>query len=167
MSLVDYDASSDEEEAQQPGRNNTNRGDVVISHKNDLSSNLPHPTTQKSTSFQVQQSDSTVKSSKPSTLKLPDASFLLGSPSLPSDASGSYDHTSRVAAAMAQNASRKRDPKELVPSHPRGKTARGNFPRSKTGPETTTGLLFPPQLSGRSNVVTEDINKLFAKRNGS
>lgn len=121
----------------------------------------------KSTRLPVQQSDSSINHSEPSTFRLPDASLLLDSPSLPSNMIGSYDHTSRVAAAMAQNESRKRDSKESTASYPRGKIPRGNLPHSKQVPETARGLLRPPQLSGRSNVVTEDITKLFTRRNGS
>lgn len=105
----------------------------------------------KSTRLPVQQSEGSKKDSlEPCTVKLPDASFLLNSPSLQSNMSESYDHTSRVASAMAQNASRKRDAKEsTTTSHPRGKIPRGNLPRSKNGPQTSGGLLCPPQLSGR------------------
>ncbi|PWA39012.1 hypothetical protein CTI12_AA576050 [Artemisia annua] len=151
MSLVDYDASSsdEEEEQQQQQQHQTN------------------PPNEKSAKLPVPQSDHPIKQSEPSTFKLPDASFLLDSPTLPSNMSGSYDHTSRVAAAMAQNASRKRDSKESASSYPRGKIPKGNLPHSKIVPETARGLLRPPQLSGRSNVVTEDINKLFTRRNGS
>ncbi|XP_076941599.1 uncharacterized protein LOC143611230 [Bidens hawaiensis] len=99
--------------------------------------------------------------------KLPDASVLLNSPSLPSNASGVYDHTSKVAAAMAQNESRKRDLKESAGSYRHGKIPRGNLPHSKNVQKTASSLLCPPQLSGRSNVVTEDINKLFTRRNVS
>lgn len=103
----------------------------------------------KSTRLPVKQSESSVKRSEPSTLKLPDASLLLNSPSLPSNMSGSYDHTSQVAAAVAQNVSRKRDSIEPKGSYPRGKIPRGNLPHSKKVPDTARGLLRPPQLSGR------------------
>lgn len=95
--------------------------------------------------------------------KLPDASFLLSSPIL-SQTAGS-DHSSRVAAAMAENASRKREAYGSSSSYIRGKIPRSNLPHSKNIPDTGSGLLVPPQLGGRSNVVTEDINKLFVKKN--
>ncbi|KAK9058072.1 hypothetical protein SSX86_022912 [Deinandra increscens subsp. villosa] len=146
MSLVDY-ASSDEEDEPVGKEERRNKVNVVISHqkplpeKTHLTNDLPS--------------------------RLPDASFLLNSPSLPSNTSGIYDHTSAVAAAMAQNASRKRDFKESTTSYPHGKVPRGNLLHPKNAPKIASGLLPPPQLSGRSNVVTEDISKLFTRRNGS
>lgn len=165
MSLVDY-ASSDEEDEAVGRKEACNNDNLVISHANQLHEKTLPPN-EKSTKLVVQESKSSIKHSDPSTFRLPDASFLLDSPSLPSNMSGNYDHSSRVAVAMAQNASRKRDPKESTTSYPRGKIPRGNLPHSKNVPETASGLLRPPQLSGRSNVVTEDINKLFTRRNGS
>ncbi|KAI3827020.1 hypothetical protein L1987_01081 [Smallanthus sonchifolius] len=146
MSLVDYASSDEEDEAvgREEGRNKVN---LVIPHQK------PPPEKTHLTNY------------IPS--RLPDASILLNSPSLPSNTSGIYDHTSAVAAAMAQNASRKRDLKESGASYPHGKIPRGNLPHSKNVQKTTSGLLCPPQLSGRSNVVTEDISKLFSRRTGS
>lgn len=97
-------------------------------------------------------------------IRLPDASLLLDSPAMPSNVLDSYDHSSRVAAAMAENASRKRESKESTSTFPRSKVPRGSLPHSKGIPDTVGGLLRPPQLSGRSNVVTEDINKLFVRK---
>uniref|UniRef100_A0A803MJF8 Uncharacterized protein n=2 Tax=Chenopodium quinoa TaxID=63459 RepID=A0A803MJF8_CHEQI len=94
---------------------------------------------------------------------LPDASLLLSSP-ISSQQTGS-DHFSRVAAAMAENASRKREANGPSSSNIRGKIPRGNLPHTKDIPDTSSGVLMPPQLRGRSNVVTEDINKLFVRRN--
>lgn len=78
--------------------------------------------------------------------KLPDASLLLSSP-LSAQPFGS-DHSSRVAAAMAENASRKRDANGSS-SGVRGKIPRGDLPHSKNIPDTGSGLLTPPQLRGR------------------
>lgn len=79
--------------------------------------------------------------------KLPDASLLLNSPlSSPQIVT---DHSSRVAAAMAENASRKRDSVESSSLYVRGKIPRGNLPNSKNIPDTSKGLLMPPQLHGR------------------
>ncbi|OMO90140.1 hypothetical protein COLO4_19334 [Corchorus olitorius] len=106
---------------------------------------------------------------KPETLeKLPDASLLLNSPAV-SSVSG-HDHASLVAAAMAEGASRKRDAKGMSSSGgmavaSRSKLPRANIPHSKSVPDTGGGLLVPPQLKGRSNVVTEDVSKLFVSRN--
>ncbi|KAI3900827.1 hypothetical protein MKW92_038406 [Papaver armeniacum] len=62
------------------------------------------------------------------------------------------DHSSRVAAAMAESSSRKRESKGSASTNPRSKFPRGNLPNTKSFPDT-----------GRSNVVTEDIGKLFVK----
>lgn len=74
------------------------------------------------------------------------------------------DHSSRVAAAQAENASRKRDSNGKASSSNRSKVPRANPPRSRNIPETAAGMLVPPQLSGRKNVVTEDISKLFVRK---
>ncbi|KAJ6414411.1 hypothetical protein OIU84_003414 [Salix udensis] len=97
----------------------------------------------------------------PSISKLPDASKLLNSPEVGLSGSGS-DHASRVSAAMAENASRKRELN--VGSSRSGKVSRGNLVATRNVPDTGGGLLVPPQLKGRSNVVTEDIGKLFVRR---
>ncbi|CAI9102909.1 OLC1v1001283C1 [Oldenlandia corymbosa var. corymbosa] len=96
-------------------------------------------------------------------LKLPDAAFLLSSPALASNVAAT-DHSSRVAAAMAESVSRKRDLNISSSSYTRHKLPKGNLPHSKRIPDTTGGNLLPPQLAGRSNVVTEDISKLFVKK---
>ncbi|KAK8531734.1 hypothetical protein V6N13_131093 [Hibiscus sabdariffa] len=103
--------------------------------------------------------------------KLPDASMLLNSPDVP--LTSGNDHASMVAAAMADNLSRKRDSKGMIgsgssnsaPPLPRTKLPRATLPHSKNVPDTGGGTLVPPQLRGRSNVVTEDISKLFVSRN--
>ena len=84
--------------------------------------------------------------------KLPDASELLNSPDFSCNALSGTDHSSRVAAAMAQSASssRKRDSIGLASSLPRSKVPKGTLPHSKNVPDTVGGMLVPPQLSGRS-----------------
>jgi hypothetical protein len=63
----------------------------------------------------------------------------------------SSDHSSRVAAAMAENASRKRDSNGSASALlPRRKVPRGTLPHSRNVPDTVRGVLVPPQLSGRS-----------------
>ena len=83
--------------------------------------------------------------------KLPDASSLLNSPSVSPNLLDSSDHSSRVAAAMAQNASRKRDSNGLASSSStlRSKVPRGNLPPSRNVPDTAGRMLLPPQISGR------------------
>ncbi|XP_010456515.1 PREDICTED: uncharacterized protein LOC104737971 [Camelina sativa] len=95
--------------------------------------------------------------------KLPDALFLLESPTLAQVTGG--DHASVVAAAMAESALRKRDLNGNASSLPRRpKVPRGNLPHSKNIPETMGNVLVPPQLKGRSNVATEDMSRLFVKK---
>lgn len=167
MSLVDY-ASSDDED--------TKIGD--IEHENDQPSNdvvqpFPPPPPQPSTtSVSLNESSMDEKPTTaspipaPTTEKLPDAALLLNSPILPYSTSGSADHSSRVAAAVAVNASRKREGNGSTTSSVRGKVPRGSVPHSKNIPDTSAGQLVPPQLRGRSNVVTEDISRLFVKKQG-
>lgn len=86
----------------------------------------------------------------PTIEKLPDASLLLNSPVLPCSTSGSSDHYSRVAAAVATNASRKREGNGSTNASTRAKVPRGsNIPHSKNIPDTSGGHLVPPQLRGR------------------
>lgn len=88
--------------------------------------------------------------SQPSELKLPDASFLLNSPSMPANLDRASDHSSRVAAAMAENATKKRDLSgPASSSYPRSKVPKGPLPHMKNFPDTVGGNLLPPQLAGR------------------
>ncbi|KAF3655803.1 putative glycerol-3-phosphate dehydrogenase [NAD(+)] 1, cytosolic-like [Capsicum annuum] len=177
MSLVDYDASSDEEEGlhQQP------QGDKQLTKaeepptlldpsptRND-NPHLPHPQppNQRTTSSLNKEALHFSSLSESSELKLPDASLLFDSPTMPGHLGHNTDHSSRVAAAMAENATRKRDINVSVSTYPHSKIPKGNLPHMKNVPETGGGLLLPPQLSGRSNIVTEDISKLFRKKTSS
>lgn len=84
--------------------------------------------------------------------KLPDALLLLESPTLAQVTGG--DHASVVAAAMAQNAVRKRDLNGNASSLPRRpKLPRGNLPHSKNYPDTLGNVLVPPQLKGRLVII--------------
>lgn len=94
-----------------------------------------------------QQIETNEESPVPS-VELPDASLLLNSPTSSSLFSGS-DHSSRVAAAMAANASRKRETNVLGSSLPRSKVPRSSLPHPKNVPDTSGSLLVPPQLTGR------------------
>ena len=95
-----------------------------------------------------QQFETNEESSSVPWVGLPDASLLLNSPTSSSLFSGS-DHSSRVAAAMAANASRKRETNVLGSSLPRSKFPRSSLPHSKNVPDTSGALLVPPQLTGR------------------
>ncbi|KAF9600342.1 hypothetical protein IFM89_007060 [Coptis chinensis] len=93
--------------------------------------------------------------------RLPDASLLLSTPDFSSHEMSQSDHHSRVAAAIA---SWKRESNgSAASSYPRSKFPRSNLPHSRNVLNNVGGLLIPPQLSGRSNVVTEDLSKLFAR----
>ncbi|BBM98132.1 hypothetical protein MPTK1_1g11070 [Marchantia polymorpha subsp. ruderalis] len=85
-------------------------------------------------------------------IQLPDVSLLLG----PSDS----------AIATTSSAQRKREPAANGSGHqlPNSKVPRGNLRPSRTPPDTAGGLLTPPQLRGRSNVATEDLDKIFTRR---
>lgn len=89
--------------------------------------------------------------------KLPDACVLLNSASKPV-VSGT-DHASRVAAAMAENATRKRDSNDVSSTLRRNKLPRGSLPNSKNVLDTAGGLLVPPQLNGRSVYHYFKVNK--------
>lgn len=84
-----------------------------------------------------------------SELQLPDASLLLDSPAFSSHLVTDSDHSSRVGAAMAENASRKRALNCSPASHVRSKVPKGTLPPPKNVPDTVGGHLLPPQLTGR------------------
>lgn len=160
MSLVDYASSSDEDEEAEPIQEQQLHSQVPLAPNPDP----PLPQTQSSASASDQQPEIASSSSVPSIEKLPDASFLLNSPAISSHLLSGYDHSSRVAAAMAESASRKREAKGFSSSLPRSKVPKGTLPHSRNVPDTVGGLLVPPQLKGKSNVVTEDLSKLFVKK---
>ncbi|XP_060217444.1 uncharacterized protein LOC132644827 [Lycium barbarum] len=167
MSLVDY-ASSDEEQEelhQQPQQLSKAEKPAFIDPL--PTRNVPEPQNQRSSSSLNKEALHLSSSSESSELKLPDASLLLNSPSMLGHLGHSTDHSSRVAAAMAENASRKRDVNVSASTYPRSKIPKGTLPHMKNVPETGGGLLLPPQLTGRSNVVTEDITKLFVRKASS
>ncbi|XP_039002531.1 uncharacterized protein LOC120128995 isoform X2 [Hibiscus syriacus] len=160
MSLVDYASSSD---------------DDVSDSEHELPQRRPEPPPapqpQRPPSPPKTLPSGSSANQKPESLeKLPDASMLLNSSAF-LFTSGN-DHASMVAAAMADNMSRKRDSKGMMGSGssnsvtplPRAKLPRATLTHSKNVPDTGGGTLVPPQLRGRSNVVTEDISKLFVSR---
>lgn len=161
MSLVDYDSSSDEEDSEVA--EDDERG---VPKDNPSPPAAPQPPRNQlartSSNLEQQSSSHTVVPS----MRLPDASVLLNSPVISSNLMGGSDHSSRVAAAMAESASRKRDSNGSATLFPRSKVPKGNLPHSRNVPDTVGRLLLPPQLGGRSNVVTEDIGRLFVKSHG-
>ncbi|KAK7323463.1 hypothetical protein VNO77_26937 [Canavalia gladiata] len=167
MSLVDYASSSDDDVPESDEEEHNKAEEPQLPQSDSLPPQPPPPNTQmiKSGSSSDQQQKSKLHSSTPSVEKLPDASLLLNAPTVSSNLMSPHDHSSRVAAALAENASRKRDSNGMASSTVRSKVPRGNLPHSRNVPETASGMLVPPQISGRKNVVTEDISKLFVKKN--
>ncbi|XP_061352482.1 uncharacterized protein LOC133297374 [Gastrolobium bilobum] len=164
MSLVDY-ASSSDDDVPEPSEEGRKKEDEPQLSQRDSPPPQPPPRTQTKSGYSSdQQPENKPHSSLPSVEKLPDASLLLNSPTVLSNLASASDHSSRVAAAVAENASRKRDSNGMASSAVRSKVPRGNLPRSRNVPETAGVMLVPPQISGRKNVVTEDISKLFVKK---
>ncbi|KAK7401294.1 hypothetical protein VNO78_12663 [Psophocarpus tetragonolobus] len=168
MSLVDYASSSDDdvpEPSEEERNKNSKPQSPQLTHNRTQAEELKENKVKGSTKFgssSSQRLENKQHSSQPSVDKLPDASLLLNAPTVSSDLMSASDHFSRVAAAQAENASRKRDSNGMVSSAVRSsKVPRGNLPHSRNVPETSGGMLLPPQISGRKNIVTEDISKLF------
>ncbi|PSS09958.1 Kinesin-like protein [Actinidia chinensis var. chinensis] len=161
MSLVDY-ASSDEDESEVREEEEVEERGSLQAPKRKSESPKHHPLPPQRQTSRLSSNEHLGSShlSEPSVVKLPDASVLLNSTHVSSHLVSGGDHSFRVAAAMAEHESRKREPNGLTSALPRSKIPRGNMPHSRVG-----GLLVPPQLKGRSNVVTEDISKLFVRKN--
>ncbi|KAF7040014.1 hypothetical protein CFC21_049946 [Triticum aestivum] len=85
---------------------------------------------------------------------LPDIADLFDSPSLPN----------RGSAGMVGSSSRKRESNGSAIQDPRSKFPRAQSAQSRGARNAAASTLVPPQLSGRSNVVTEDMGKLFVAR---
>ncbi|XP_057498308.1 uncharacterized protein LOC130782865 isoform X2 [Actinidia eriantha] len=168
MSLVDY-ASSDEDESEFREREEEeeeDRGSLQApKHESEPPKHHQLPPQRQTSRLSSNEHFGSSRSSEPSVVKLPDASVLLNSTHVSSHLVSGGDHSSRVAVAMAEHESRKREPNGLTYALPLSKIPRGNLPRSRNIPDTVDGLLVPPQLKGRSNVVTEDISKLFVRKN--
>ncbi|CAK9274534.1 unnamed protein product [Sphagnum jensenii] len=147
MSLVDYasddDAGDSEPQPMVASPSHSNQGD------------LPEPRSQ---------SAAYVQPATTPLVRLPDATELLGGSMQEGTSNNSTgDHASRVATAMAT--SRKR-PQLNGGAHALHST---KFPRRNITPSGTTmsstgGILVPPQIRGRSNVSTEDLDRLFVRR---
>ncbi|XP_004303080.1 PREDICTED: uncharacterized protein LOC101297852 [Fragaria vesca subsp. vesca] len=157
MSLVDYASSDDDVSEEEDDKNKENEPAQAPMEE-------PHPPSRsqpQSVVSSYQRPESAAHLSAPSVQKLPDASQLFDSPDFsPNMMSGSY-HSSHVGG---ESASRKRESNSIASSIPRSKVPRGNLPHSRNVPDTLGGMLVPPQLNGRSNVVTEDVSKLFVKK---
>ncbi|KAM0947875.1 hypothetical protein DsansV1_C07g0072281 [Dioscorea sansibarensis] len=167
MSLVDYDSSSGEEEKEDEEED---LGEEQREQEEKQERDEPNPSPvppglhNRLAPSSFAESNNTSSSSLPSVEKLPDASVLLSSPSFSSYQLFGNGHSSGVVAAMAESGSRKRESNGSGFPQPRSKLPRSSLPHSRNVPDTLGGLLIPPQLHGRSNVVTEDVNKLFVNK---
>ncbi|TVU34708.1 hypothetical protein EJB05_16555, partial [Eragrostis curvula] len=167
MSLVAYDASSDEEDAGEPpaavAPSPPPSASSVGPQRRPSSPSTsgaaaPQPTPPPAPSQNVVPASSSNVSLPTPSLDLPDVADLFAPPSIQSQQSRTVDHSSR------ENASRKRESNGSVFQDSKNKCQRTQSqPR---GSRSVAGnSLIPPQLRGRSNVVTEDMSKLFvAKR---
>ncbi|CAN6443530.1 unnamed protein product [Victoria cruziana] len=164
MSLVDYASSSDDEESEKEEEERGGGEDKGRTGPRPYPSLLSSHSNQTPVAPSRQQQEQARNSSQQTIQRLPDVSQLLDSPSFTPDQLNGGDHYSRVAAAMAARELKKRESNGSLPSLPQRKIARGNMPPQRIQPDTLGGRLLPPQISGRSNVVTEDIDKLFVKR---
>ncbi|XP_050386836.1 uncharacterized protein LOC126803118 isoform X2 [Argentina anserina] len=141
MSLVDY-ASSDDDVSEEEDKEN-------IENEPAAEAPMDQPTRPPTQPVGSSYQQSTPQSSAPTVEKLPDASQLFDSSEFsPNMLSDSY-HSSRVAAASAESASRKRESNSFASPVTRSKLPRGNLPHSKNIPDTLGAMLVPPQLRGR------------------
>ncbi|KAJ4783292.1 hypothetical protein LUZ62_034538 [Rhynchospora pubera] len=143
MSLVEYDSSDSDEEAPEPHTDSTPSSAATAAPP--LPPTNENPVVTSSSTVPARSSNTLPASTLPSLDQLPDAEFLLA----------------------PQIGSRKRESNGngVVPSQqkfPRGR-AQSSVALVRNARASTTGML-PPQLTGRSNVVTEDISKLFVNR---
>ncbi|KAG8363659.1 hypothetical protein BUALT_Bualt19G0045500 [Buddleja alternifolia] len=173
MSLVDYAASSDEDEPKELSGTEDKRRRFGVppagpsSPSTSANNDLAHAPNKKISGNLVQPSKQMeVGPNQSAELKLPDASLLFDSPA-PPNVLNVLDHSSRVAAAMAESAARKRDLNGSPASGPRSKVPKMSIKHSKSVPDAVGGCLLPPQLAGRSNIVTEDISKLFVRKHAN
>ncbi|CAL9111299.1 unnamed protein product [Musa textilis] len=174
MSLVDYASSDEEEEIDLHGIEEDKGKKQIESAAPSLASPPPLPLPPSSVLPPNRRNQNSIVTDQPSTIislpppsleGLPDVSVLLAAPSYESSHLVG-DHSSRVAAAIAERASRKRESNGSAFPQSSSKHPRGQSTHPRNVPNTMGGLLAPPQLSGRSNVVTEDIGKLFVSKRG-
>uniref|UniRef100_A0A0D9VA32 Uncharacterized protein n=1 Tax=Leersia perrieri TaxID=77586 RepID=A0A0D9VA32_9ORYZ len=161
MSLVAYDASSDEEDAggEPPAAAVASPPPVPSSFG--PQPRPPSPSTSVAAAPQPPPPSQNISStslsniSLPSpSLDLPDVTDLFSSPSLSSGGSTS----------MMDSTSRKRESNGSAFQDPRSKFPRVQSTQSRGARIAAGNTLVPPQISGRSNVVTEDMSKLFVAR---
>lgn len=179
MSLVDYASSSEEEDEKFTGKRDGKRdeigGDEEDGEKGggreerilESAARVPPLDPLPNQHLVMLSSHRGVSSLPPSQIeKLPDASLLLSSSSFSPCQTAVADHASRVAVAIAARESQKRELTGTALAYPRRKLPRGSLLHSRNVPDTVGSQLIPPQLHGRSNVVTEDMSKLFVRKDG-
>ncbi|RRT75590.1 hypothetical protein B296_00031057, partial [Ensete ventricosum] len=111
---------------------------------------IPLPNRQNQIPIAANQPSNVVPPLPPLSLEgLLDVSVLLATRSYQSSQMVGIDHSSRVAAALAESASRKREADGSTFPQPSSKHSRGQLRRLRNVPNTKGGLLVPPQLSGR------------------
>ncbi|KAL9251083.1 hypothetical protein AKJ16_DCAP04479 [Drosera capensis] len=177
MSLVDYASSSDDEEdaAVLGVDNNDPNIEAATVSPPDRLPPPPPQTAPPHVASNVNQSRVPMSSvngktetvshlASSSIKKLPDASILLNSP-MSSHPVNSTSHSSPVAPSYSQSSLGKREGNGSISSDIRTKMPRGSLPHLRNILDTGTGdnKMVPPQLRGRSNVVTEDMGNLFVR----
>ncbi|CAM0885312.1 unnamed protein product [Alopecurus aequalis] len=158
MSLVAYDDSSDEEDAGEapaagpapPPRLSSAIGPQPRPPSPSRSAR-PAPQHPAPSQNVASTNSSSVSLPTPS-FELPDVADLFASPSDPPS-----------SAPTAGSSSRKRESNgSVIP--PRSKFPRAPSAQPRGARNAAASTLVPPQLSGRSNVVTEDMGRLFVAR---
>ncbi|KAG0496963.1 hypothetical protein HPP92_001654 [Vanilla planifolia] len=173
MSLVDYASSSEDEEVDEAQRVECNKEEKDETEENiqmnestaTVASTAPPPVdpTRPSSFQSIKQIDGAMSSFVTPIRSLPNASVLLTSPSFSSEKFTDNYYSARLPTSL-KSTFQKRASNGSTFTHTPSKHPRCNLPHSRSIPDTGGGALIPPQLRGRSNVVTEDINKLFVKR---
>ncbi|CAO2167678.1 unnamed protein product, partial [Urochloa humidicola] len=154
MSLVAYDASSDEEDAGEPTAAATPSPLPVASSIGPQ----PRPPSPSTAVGAAPQPTPPPPATSQNVAPISASNVSLPTPSL------DLPDVADLFAPPAENASRKRESNGSALHNSRSK-----LPRTQPQPQGVRNAagnsLIPPQLRGRSNVVTEDMSKLFvAKR---
>eukprot|EP00249_Psilotum_nudum_P019576 c27322_g1_i1 orf=1835-2479(+) len=168
MSLVDYSSDEDEPERIQDSLHERDEdarsfapmeGVCTIDSRSNLLDNI-----------QLQQQEASVSTSASSNITqtpslLPNASELLDAFEMGQNNLAVSAHFTRGADTIVASTSRKRpdlNGASYLSRH--SKIPRGNLVPSRIPLDTAAGVLLPPQLRGRSNVATEDLDRLFNRR---
>ncbi|XP_044973376.1 CASP-like protein 4A1 [Hordeum vulgare subsp. vulgare] len=156
MSLVAYDASSDEDEAgdDPPAAAAAPATPLRPSPAVGPQPRPPSPSPSAPRPAAPPPAPSQNVSLPAPSFDLPDIADLFDSPSLPN----------RGSAGIMGSSSRKRESNGSAIQDPRSKFPRAQSAQSRGARNAAASTLVPPQLSGRSNVVTEDMGKLFVAR---